>query len=231
MGHLLDAFFERVASVTLVDRWERVGCTSSPFEAVKSRRECEYGFLLLVVTTTLLILGGEHLWGQNSTAFGLLLFLVASVGCTFFLSSGYAYLFTHRLADRRFLRDCYKLKEYSSCAGVLNDEALSKMAERVLVSFAVSHFLCEAQHGLGDSLTEKSRLEFKEAHKVMLLFGLAEEKWDSYFDKAKEQIANGDEDTLLADDSRDPPAEAGIGAEVAPVPQEAPAEASKILPD
>jgi len=180
----IDLFFEARISRSLIHLWERVH-GKSPTEAEMTRRVINLSSLVLFCSIIPLAGMFYFEWmpflALLPTIFSCASLLVAIVATI-------EYFAKEERADRNFLLDCQRLGRLIGRPGDYNEESLRAKAEEILVSLATSSILVEEAEDIGGLVVEDTRTKFREAHTVLSLFGLAQSRWDYYFDKATDKI-------------------------------------------
>ena len=183
MRTLSGALDDGLISPVLAQLWCKQNNLPSPYLAAFRRQVSVISLLFGMLCIS------NGYWFSNakgySHPFSYLLLAMGTMGMIGFFAGLSAWITKSEKADITFLRDCTQLNHFLTAPGYYGKEELQKHVRNSLLRFASNLLKDEIGEGRGSSEAEKSREIFKNAHAIMLRFGLANEQWDEYFAEAQ----------------------------------------------
>ncbi|MDO8582541.1 MAG: hypothetical protein Q7R63_00910 [bacterium] len=187
MRTLADALDCAVISPVLAELWCKQNKLPSPYKTAFERQCSVIFFLCGVMCLSNGLWLGDYLGWPTNNLILMSIILCFSGGILFLISLAFfmMWIVTHKKADIKFLRDCTQLARFLFNPGCFGKELLYERAREKMI-FCVNMLLKNEQvEGRGQPTAELSRETLKNAHAIMLRFGLVNEKWDTYFSEAE----------------------------------------------
>lgn len=196
--NLARAFFEGIATPTLMELWEKR--QEKPDSVLDSRRRVLVGMWLDILLGLFAVRAGAATRDDPSVSIVTISLLAIS-----FVTFGITFLIWKTSAQREFIQDCRELNNFIARYRFGSAETLRQAAHEILVSQAAWVIELENTERRGAEVHKEAQLCFSNKHAALQRFGLVEDKWDSYFVEAGSRLLEARKRA-----SRTPPRKYGV---------------------